>query len=212
MPDKECRTPLAEDQAAEGVALLIVDMISDWRFPDGEALAQEAAAIAPAIAALKARCKDAKIPVIYVNDNQGRWRSDFRTIVEHALAAGGAGADICRTLAPDEADYFVLKPKHSGFFETPLHLLLEHLHANRLIITGVSTDQCVLMTASDAKMRDFEVHCPVDCMASHSQANHQRAMEHLQESLKIPTEPSTDQALDFTTHSRRSNASASFSS
>jgi nicotinamidase-related amidase len=95
--------------------------------------------------------------VIYANDNRGQWRSDFVKLVQASVAAGGDAAEITRLLAPHEDDYFVLKPKQSAFFGTPLELLLQHLHAQRVIITGVSSDQCVLTTAVEAHMRDLEV-------------------------------------------------------
>ncbi len=188
MPINENSTPLAEDRAAHQTALLIIDMLSDWRFPDAPALLEQAVTIARPIAALKARCKAAGIPAVYVNDNQGRWRSDFRTLVREAIACEGGAAEICQLLAPEPTDYFVLKPKHSGFYETPLNLLLQHVHATRLILTGVSTEHCVLMTAADAHMRDFEVLCPADCSASIDPAHHTRALAHLREALGISTE------------------------
>ena len=166
-------------------------MISNWQFPDANALLPRAAAIAPRIAALKRRCKRAGVPVVYANDNQGRWRSDFRQMFELALAAGGAAERIAQQLAPDEDDYFVLKPKHSAFYSTPLHLLLQHLKVQRIVVTGVAGDQCVLATAADAHMRDYEVIVPRDCVASQSAARNRRAFTHFDESLQVGTTPST---------------------
>src|SRR5689334_5103401 len=123
MPEDPDRTPLAEDRAAGETALLIIDMLSRWDFEDADALLAHAAPIAPRIAALKARCRSARVPVVYANDNHGRWRSDFRQVVAAALEGDGQGAQVARQLAPDEHDYFVLKPKHSGFHATPLDLL-----------------------------------------------------------------------------------------
>ena len=91
-----------------GVALLIIDMINAFDFPGARAMLPRARAAARAIAALKRRARAARVPVIYVNDNFGRWRSDFRQILEHCLRSSGRG--IARLLAPDEEDYFVLKP------------------------------------------------------------------------------------------------------
>jgi nicotinamidase-related amidase len=181
---------LANQAAAGATALLIVDMISHWRFPDAQRLLPQAARIAPRIAALKARCRRAGVPAIYANDNHGMWRSDFRHVVEDSLARGGAGARITEQLAPDDDDYFVLKPKHSGFFATPLDLLLQHLQARRLIITGVASDQCVATTAVDARMRDYEPLAPADCIATQGAARNRRAIRHLEEALAVPTTPS----------------------
>ena len=178
MPESVERTPLAAGKAAGATALLIVDMLSGWDFPDGEALLQQAGPIAPRIAALKARCRAAGVPTIYANDNHGRWRSDFRQVVAMALADGSRGAAIGRSLAPDADDYFVLKPKHSAFYETPLDLLLRHLRVKRLVITGVASDQCVLFSAADAKMRDYDVSVPRDCAAAQTEDRHARAIRH----------------------------------
>ena len=181
---------LAERRAAGATALLIIDMINDWEFPDADRLLPRAAAIAPAIAALKRRCRRAGVPVIYANDNRGQWRSDFRQVVQQSMRAGGAGAHITEQLAPNEDDYFVLKPKHSAFFATPLDLLLQHLQARRLILSGIASDQCVANTAADARMRDYAVSVPRDCVASQSAARNRRALAHFTEVMAIPTTPS----------------------
>lgn len=194
-----CRMPrrsrnpssLAQHRAAGATALVIIDMISVWDFPDAPALLPQAAAIAPHIAALKARCRRAGVPVIYANDNRGQWRSDFRQVVREALAEEGAGALITQQLAPDEDDYFVLKPKHSAFFATPLDLLLQHLKATEIIVTGVTSDQCVVNTVADARMRDYEVVVPQDCIASQSAVRNRRAVTHFAEVLQVSTTPSS---------------------
>jgi len=180
-------TPLANGTAAGATALVIIDMIGSWRFPDAQPLLVQAARIAPAIAALKARCRRAGVPAIYANDNHGMWRSDFRHVVADALAQGGRGAGIAEQLAPDDDDYFVLKPKRSGFFATPLHLLLQHLQARRLLVTGVASDQCVVNTVVDAHMRDFDVVVPRDCSAAQTALRHRHALRHFEEALKVPT-------------------------
>lgn len=177
-------TPLAEEPAAGCLALLVIDMLSDWQFPDGETLARRAEAIAPAIAALRQRCLAAGVPCVYVNDNRGRWRSDFAAVVRAALAAGGAGTRIAQLLAPAPTDYFVLKPKHSAFHATPLDLLLRHLQVNRLILTGVACDQCVLATAADARSHDYELSVPADCVASQEEALCATALRLLEGSLR----------------------------
>ena len=170
-------------------ALLIVDMISDWEFPDAEKLLPRAQAIAPAIAALRRRCREQGRPVIYANDNQGRWRSDFRALVQQALKGPGAG--IVRQLMPDDEDYFLLKPKHSAFFCTPLDLLLQDLQVERLVLTGVASDQCIATSAVDARMRNYDALAPRDCIASHSAERDERALKLLEEALRVKTDAST---------------------
>jgi nicotinamidase-related amidase len=172
-------------------ALLIVDMISDWEFTDGERLLPRALAIAPRIKALKARCRTAGLPVIYANDNHGRWRSDLHQLVEAALAAGGGAARLAQAMAPDADDYFVLKPRQSAFHATPLKLLLEHLGVRRLVVTGVAADQCVLATVADACMRQYAVVVPRDCIAAQTPARRVRALRHFEETLRLDTKAST---------------------
>jgi nicotinamidase-related amidase len=194
-PDDPSATPLARECAAQGTALLIIDMMGDWRFPGAQDLLERAVAIAPAIQSLKARCKAAQVPVIYANDNHGRWRSDARALVEEGLAAGGDRAQLAQWLRPEDDDYFVLKPKHSAFFATPLDLLLSHLKAHRLILTGTASDQCVLATAIDGRMRDYELLCPRDCLAATDEQRHANAMRHLAEVLRLDTTDSTELRL-----------------
>lgn len=180
-------THVPEDAAAGGPALLILDMISTWDFPDAERLLPGARAVAPAIARLARRFRAAGRPVVYANDNRGRWRSDFRELVAQSLTAGGDGAAITQLLAPDACDYFVLKPKHSAFYATPLEPLLLDLGVGRLVVTGVAADQCVLATVSDARMRDREVVVPHDCVATQGDARQRAAIRHFEAVLKVPT-------------------------
>ena len=100
--------------------------------------------------------------MVYVNDNFGRWKSDFRRTVEHC-AQHGRGTEVVELLRPEENDYFVLKPKHSGFFSTTLETLLRYLETQTLILTGIAGNFCVLFTANDAYMRDFNLFVPLDC-------------------------------------------------
>lgn len=181
------RAGLIERDGTHDTVLLILDMISCWDFPDGAKLQRQAARVSPCIARLKQRFIARKLPVIYANDNSGQWRSDFKFVVNESLVAEGLGAEITRALQPDDADYFVLKPKHSAFFATPLEILLDHLRAKRLVIVGVTGDQCVLNTAADARMRDFDVVVPADCIASLSPERNRRAIEHLRDALDVQT-------------------------
>lgn len=123
------RAGLIERDGTHDTVLLILDMVSCWNFPDGAALQRQAARMAPCIARLKQRCVAAKVPVIHANDNSGQRRSDFKVVVNESLGCDSIGAEITRALRPGDVDYFVLKPKHSAFFATPLEILLDHLRA-----------------------------------------------------------------------------------
>ena len=190
MPVKPDRAPLADEKAKGGWALLVVDMISSWDFPDADKLGRAALAIAPKIGALKERCGRAGVPVVYVNDNRGRWRSEFRELVRASASESAAGAAIAESLLPHEDDYSVLKPKHSAFYATPLDLLLRHLRVQRLIVTGVASDQCIVMSAAEARMRDYDVVVPRDCVGAQTAARNAGALRHLEEAHGIATTPS----------------------
>ncbi|WP_425617828.1 cysteine hydrolase family protein [Anatilimnocola sp. NA78] len=166
------------------VALLIIDMINDLEFPEGDQIEAQAIQVAERIAELKRRCVKNKIPVIYVNDNFGRWRSDFSAQVDHVLHDGVRGQPLAELLTPCEDDYFVLKPKHSGFYSTSLELLLDYLQARTLILTGIAGNICVLFTANDAYQRDFHLLVPADCIASNTAAENQAALDQMQQVLR----------------------------
>lgn len=180
-------TGLGATKARGALALIIIDMISCWDFPDAENLLPGALMITPRIAALKARCQRASVPVIYANDHLGRWRSNFHSLVEMSLNCGGNAAAITTALRPSDSDYFILKPKHSAFYATPLSLLLHDLKVDRLIITGVASDQCVMASISEARMRDLDVVVPRDCVASQTPARNEAALKHFSEVFKIKT-------------------------
>ncbi len=169
------------------LALVLVDVINDMEFEGGERLLQTALPAAERIAALKARAREAGVPVIYCNDNFGRWRSDFHDVVEHVMGDGVRGEPLARLLKPDDDDYFVLKPKHSAFFATTLDTLLNYLGARRLIFCGFSGDVCVLFSAGDAHMRDFHLHVPSDCIASIFPEENKRVLSYMRRVLSVNT-------------------------
>lgn len=171
--------------------LLLVDIINPLDFPEARQLLKHAPAMTRSLRWLKARAKKAGIPAIYVNDNFGRWRSDFRKQVEFCLTKKSRGREIVRRLQPEERDYFVLKPKHSGFFASTLETLLRYLGARRLIITGIAGNFCVLFTANDAYMRDYELLVPSDCTISNTSRENREALKLMRSFLKADTRPST---------------------
>jgi nicotinamidase-related amidase len=184
----------APDQSS--VALLIIDLISDFDFDGGEALLKQALPMARAIRALKARARAAGIPVIYINDNYGRWQADLAKLLANATRPDSPGRELVELLIPDEADYFVLKPKHSAFYSTILDTLLDYLGTRTLIVTGVAADMCVLFSASDAYIRDFFVAVPEDCVACADADNTRSALHLMHRVLKADTTPSQEVDLE----------------
>jgi nicotinamidase-related amidase len=170
-------------------ALLLVDVINRLDFPGSRPLVRQCLPMSRRLARLARRAREAKIPVVYVNDNFGRWESDWRKVLEACLAADAPGREVARRLQPREGDYFVLKPKHSGFFSTTLDLLLRYLGADTVILAGIATDICILFTANDAYMRDYRLVVPSDCCAANTPAKHGHALLQIRTILKADTTP-----------------------
>jgi nicotinamidase-related amidase len=173
-------------------ALLLIDWINDLEFDVAEKLLLRELPAASTAAALRRRAKQAGVPVVYCNDNFGKWRSDFRSLLAHCLNDGVRGQPLAELLQPDAEDYFVLKPKHSGFHSTTLEVLLQHLGASTLILSGIAGNICVVFTAQDAYMRDYQVLVPRDCIASETAAEDRHALEHLARTCKADTRLSTE--------------------
>jgi nicotinamidase-related amidase len=184
-----CRSPnLVEERCR--CALLLIDVINDLEFEGAERLLPHARRMALALQRLKERATAAGIPCVYVNDNFGRWRSDFRSQVLHCLRARVRGREIAERLAPSKTDYFILKPHNSGFFGTTLETLLRHFQADNLILTGLTTDNCVLFTAHEAYLRKFRLYIPADCTASMSEERRKQALKLMARNLKADVRPS----------------------
>jgi nicotinamidase-related amidase len=177
------------------VALILVDVINDLEFEGGEALKKHALPMARRLREVARRARDAGVAIVYVNDNFGKWRSDFRTLLDHCMKSDVRGREIAEILKPEKSDYFVLKPKHSGFFSTTLDTLMEYLHVRTVIITGLTTDRCVLFTAADAHMRDLHVIVPEDLSAAETVDAHRQAVDMMQRVLGADV--TTSAQLDF---------------
>jgi nicotinamidase-related amidase len=173
-------------------ALLFIDVINHFEFPDGGDLLRNALPIAPRLRNLKQRARAEGVPTIYVNDNFGRWRSDFAQVLERCMSCGPDVKSFIEQVVPDKEDYILLKPKHSAFYYTPLELLLRNLKADHLILTGLATNSCVLCSAHDANMRDLTLAVPSDCCAARSRGEHDVTIAQLAEMLEASTAPSTD--------------------
>lgn len=177
------------------VAVLLVDVINPMDFPDADRLLRYAVPAAERLAELKRRARAAGVPVVYANDNFGRWRSDLSAVVERSLEPGCKGRPVVEGLKPGADDYFVLKPKHSGFFSTTLDVLLRHLGTRTVVVGGFAADMCVLFTANDAYMRGLRVVVPEDGVAANEAADCAAALALMRRVLKAETPPARD--VDF---------------
>lgn len=177
------------------VALLLIDVINGFDFPDGDKLLALARPAAEQIASLRERASAHNVPVVYVNDNVGRWRDDFEAVVRHHLRPEAPGRDVAERLRPSADDYAVLKAKHSAFFQTALDPLLAHLGTRTLVLAGFSSDVCVLATALDATMRDFQVVVPADASAAVEATYTETALAYLRRVADARTPAAAD--VDF---------------
>jgi nicotinamidase-related amidase len=171
------------------VALLLVDVINDLAFPNNRTLLTQIPQMVRSLAALKERCRKRRIPTIYANDNFGKWRSNFRGVLDHCLESP-KGRILGEQLAPTEDDYIVLKPKHSVFFATPLDILLSHLATRTVILTGLTTNACILTSASELHVRDINLFVPCDCVAGLTPAAHRAALGVMKKNFDADTRPS----------------------
>jgi nicotinamidase-related amidase len=168
-------------------ALLVVDMINAYDFEDADKLVESAREAVPNIEALIGRARDESVPVIYVNDNFGRWNSSPSELVEEVL--GGEHRDLLEPLMPDEDAQFVVKARHSCFYETPLEYLLRNLGVGRVMLCGQVTEQCILYSALDAYVRHFDVAVPPDAVAHIDSELADAALEMMRRNMRADAQP-----------------------
>lgn len=162
-------------------ALVIVDMVNPLDFPGAGSLLRQALPAARRIARLRDRLRPRGVPAIFVNDNFTHWREDFGQLVAICSQPTSRGAPLVEALPPGPDDYNLLKPQHSAFYNTPLEVLLGQLGIGRVVLAGVSTDQCILASAIDGRMRELDVVVASDGTASITAARHRNALAVLQE-------------------------------
>jgi nicotinamidase-related amidase len=168
-------------------ALLLIDLINTWRMADGRSLLRRTVAKLPALRRLRDGAARAGVPVVYVNDNFGQWRSDFHQVVAAAHAAAADAARVVDALHPGDEDFFVLKPRHSAFYATPLDLLLRELRVDTVVLCGVAGDQCVLSTAGAALLRGYRVIVPRDAIPCATAQRERAVVAHFHNAMDIRT-------------------------
>ncbi|MEV4881138.1 isochorismatase family cysteine hydrolase [Streptomyces cyaneofuscatus] len=144
-------------------ALIVVDMINAYDHPDAELLVPAVRTALPPLTRLIDRARSEGVPVIYANDNFGEWRSHHGEIIETTLA--GKNAELVEPILPDDDSLFVVKARHSIFYETPLSYLLSQLVVDHVVLCGQVTEQCILYSALDAHIRQLRVTVPEDAVA-----------------------------------------------
>jgi len=171
-------------------------MINALAFEGGDRMKAPAEATIGPILALRAAADAAGMPVIYVNDNNGQWHSERDRLIEESLAQDGPGRTLTERLRPRADDYFIIKPQFSGFYATNLPVLLPQLGVSRLVLTGVAADICVLFTAADAHMRQYELWVPADAVAGNHDERTRWAIEIMKNSMGAETRTTQELSLE----------------
>lgn len=166
---------------SQNTALIIIDMINKMDFDGGENLLDNTLPVVEKLKGFKQELKAEGVPVIYVNDNFGLWQDNVSDLIDECKK--GIGKPVIEQIEPDGDDYFIIKPKHSGFFGTQLNILLEQLDIENLILTGVAGDICVVFTANDAYMREYNLWVPSDGTASEQVNDNDNALRLMKRSL-----------------------------
>lgn len=180
----------AHEQLAESrIVLLLVDFINPLQFAGADRLATEAVAAARAALRLKHTLMRERFSTVYANDNYGIWQSEFSDVLRRCTGMQGPPGEIARMLAPEGPELTILKPRHSAFYGTPLDLLLTQLHAQELILTGLTADICVQLTAMDAYIRGYRIRVPANCTAAESPERKEAALDYMGRVLKCDTAP-----------------------
>nr|WP_272922525.1 isochorismatase family cysteine hydrolase [Streptomyces sp. SID5785] len=144
--------------------MIVIDMIHTYDHEDADLLLPSARKIVPVVGDLLAAARSAGTAVVYANDNFGQWRSHHGEIVRAAL--DGPHADLVQPVTPDDDSLFVVKARHSIFYETPLAYLLWELGVTHVVLCGQVTEQCVLYSALDAHIRHLDVTVVSDAVAT----------------------------------------------
>lgn len=175
------------DERLSNTAILFIDLINDFQFDGGEKLLTHTESILPNLLKLRQYADTKKLPIIYINDHYQLWQSEPNVIINHCT--NPANKHYMQQIKPRETDYFLIKPQHSAFYQTPLQSLLEDLGKTHLIIAGVAGDICILFSAKDAYMKDFTLHIPKNCIASEQEEGNNYALYLMESVMKANIEP-----------------------
>jgi len=166
-------------------ALLIIDMLKDFVEKDACLEVPASRSIIPNIQKRIKEARRKKMVIIYICDAHSPGDKEFSRWPSHALIRT-RGAKIIEELEPHLAeDIIVCKKRYSGFFDTSLDQFLKSFKIKRIYITGILTNVCVLFTAVEAFMRDYEIFIWADSVAALSKGDHETALDQMERVLKI---------------------------
>ncbi len=190
------REPGSVDRSPQRVAVLLIDFINTMDFEGAEPLRTSAMAAVDPVLRLREEADALEAPMVYVNDNYGLWNAERSTIVEHCSKEEGPARALIERLGPRPDDFFIIKPALSGFYATSLPVLLPKLGVSRLVLTGVAADICVLFTAADAHMRDYDLWVPSDAVGSEGGERTAWALDIMRKSMGAETRPTTELSIE----------------
>lgn len=161
-------------------AFLIIDVLNDLEFDGGERVLPWAKRLVKPLLAMISRARRRGDLIVYINDTFDIWDGKASTILAYATRPGARGRQISQRLKPKKSDLFVVKPRHSAFFGTPLSIILEDHGIHRVVLAGLATNLCVLITAHDASMHGYPIVVLSDCCAAESDFDHNVMLRQLQ--------------------------------
>jgi nicotinamidase-related amidase len=144
-------------------ALIVTDMLNRYEHEDAELLTESVRQVLPHLGLLIDQARERDVLTVYVNDNHGDWTASRAELADWAMQVRDPSLVEPILPAPDVA--FVIKARHSIFYQTQLEYLLRQEEITRLVIAGQVTEQCILYSALDAYVRHFEVVLPQDAVA-----------------------------------------------
>lgn len=191
---KEVFTTLDEFVLPQHTALIVVDAQNDFCSPGGcidQLVSPNMEMVQSAVdhlAGLLAAARQAKIMIIYTqatNYPDGIFKSapDLARKIEYLnpdspliCVDGEWGHQIVDKLKPLPDEIIIKKHRHNSFMGTELDILLRSNRIKTLIITGFTTERCVLATITGAIAHDYYVVVPQDCVTAPKVEMHNAAL------------------------------------
>lgn len=157
--------------------------------------------VIPNIASILASARDLDIPIFYARlcgtaPDRSDLHLNFQEFDQHAYSAAGIHvyplaseplADVDLRIARQPCDTVIDKTGYSAFHGTGLNEILQARHIKQLIITGLTTSQCVNSTARAAADYGYKTMMVEDAQADYDRRDHQAAL--------FASEPITGRAI-----------------
>jgi len=158
-------------------AIIVVDMLKDnLKESPRNSYFQEGSAIIPNLQRLLEEGRKRGFPIIFACDSFLEGDFIFKGRMKVHSLRGTKGADVVDELKIEPSDIILPKRRFSAFFKTDLDQTLRVLGVDTIVVTGITTEVCVLMTVMDGLSHDFSAILLEDCSASRTKEFHQRCL------------------------------------